>query len=215
MTDIILTDQEITKRYKEIAKVKNKRNREKLVAKIASNNDKSITPIDTLTKRYNLLYVDPPWKYEHTRSINRAIENHYNTMTLDDICNLPICNIADDPCILFMWVTNPKLAEGMRVIENWGFNYRTNFVWVKDRIGMGFYCRQQHEILTISVSGKMPVPLPENRVSSIINAKLQKHSQKPAEFYEIIEAGWPEFSKIELFARNKREGWDTWGSDEL
>jgi N6-adenosine-specific RNA methylase IME4 len=143
---------------------------------------------------------------------NRAIENHYPTMALDEICALPIAELAADDAVLYLWATAPKLAECFAVIEAWGFNYRTNIVWAKDKLGMGYYARSQHELLLIARRGALPPPLPENRISSVVYAVREEHSKKPDLFYELIERWYPTLPKIELFARSMREGWTGWGN---
>jgi N6-adenosine-specific RNA methylase IME4/ParB-like chromosome segregation protein Spo0J len=161
---------------------------------------------------YPVIYADPPWRYEHVETESRAIENQYPTMNLDEICALPVNDAATSDAILFMWATSPKLAEAMRVLEAWGFNYRTSMVWVKDRIGMGYYARQRHELLLIATKGTPPVPAPSDRLDSVIEAPLGAHSAKPVEFYERIERMYPTLPKIELFCRSPREGWAAWGN---
>lgn len=163
-------------------------------------------------KRYNVIYADPPWRYEHSISTSREIENQYPTMSLEDICNLPINKIAGTDCVLFMWATSPKLTEAMEVLRAWGFEYRTNGVWVKDKIGMGYYFRQQHELLLVATRGNIPTPAPEDRVSSVIEAPRTDHSKKPEQVYEIIERMYGDLPMIELFCRNRREGWEAWGN---
>jgi N6-adenosine-specific RNA methylase IME4 len=162
---------------------------------------------------YNLLYVDPPWRYEHVKTENRAIENHYPTMALQEICDAPIGDLADDDSILFMWATSPKLAEAMTVIAAWGFNYRTCMVWVKHAIGMGYYARQRHELLLIATKGSPGVPEPANRFDSVIEAPRGKHSAKPEIVYDMLETMYPHFTKVELFTRTVKEGWERWGLD--
>lgn len=161
---------------------------------------------------FNVIYADPPWRYEYIETESRAIENQYPTMTLDAICALPVGDIAADDCVLLMWATSPKLAEAMQVLEAWGFNYRTCMVWVKDKIGMGYYARQQHELLLIAARGELPTPLPENRPSSVFYGERTEHSRKPETAYELVERMYPEYKRVELFARNKRDGWQTWGN---
>jgi N6-adenosine-specific RNA methylase IME4 len=176
---------------------------------IAQNN----TPLNSVNgRKHNVIYADPPWRYEHCETDNRMIENQYPTMSLDDIRELPVTDIAADDCVLFMWVTSPKLDEGLSVLKSWGFNYRTCLVWIKDKIGMGYYFRQQHELLLVGTRGALPVPLPGNRVSSVLEAPRVEHSKKPAEMYEIIERMYAEYPKIELFCRSPREGWSVWGN---
>mgnify|MGYP003340424101 CR=1 FL=1 len=161
-------------------------------------------------KTYPVIYADPPWRYEHSQSDSRQIENQYPTMTLDDICALSIP--ATDDAILFMWGTSPKLEEAFRVIREWGFTYRTCAVWDKQKIGMGYYFRQQHELLLIATKGNLPAPLPENRPGSVFSYPRGEHSAKPHEVAEIIEKMYPELPKLEMFCRSAREGWGVWGN---
>lgn len=163
--------------------------------------------------KYNLILSDPPWRYEHVKTESRAIENHYPTMTLEDICALPVAELADDDAVLFLWATSPKLAEAMQVIEAWGFEYRTCMVWVKDKIGMGHYARQRHELLLIARRGSPGVPLPADREDSVIEAPRGQHSEKPLAAYEAIERMYPFATKVEIFARNTRDGWSSWGNE--
>ncbi len=169
--------------------------------------------LDELDGQYPIIYADPPWRYEHVKTENRAIENHYPTMDLDEICALPVSDIATPDSVLFLWTTSPKLAESMQVIDAWGYTYRTCMVWDKDRIGMGYYARQQHELLLIATRGSVPVPEPENRPPSVVRIRRDdEHSSKPVEFYAMIERMYPELRKLELFARCRREGWAAWGN---
>jgi N6-adenosine-specific RNA methylase IME4 len=163
-------------------------------------------------QKYPVIYADPPWRYEYVETESRAIENQYPTMELAEICALPVAALATEHAVLFLWVSNPKLEEGMAVIKAWGFQYRTCMAWVKDRPGMGYYVRQQHELLLIAKRGEPPMPLPANRPASVITAPRLKHSAKPVEFCEAIERMYPELPKIELFSRAPRDGWAAWGN---
>src|SRR6266513_1540504 len=96
--------------------------------------------------RYDVILADPPWKYAHQATPNRAVENHYPTLTLEQIASLNVANIAADDCILFLWVTSPKLEEAFAVVKAWGFKYITSAVWDKEWIGQGYYFRTQHEL---------------------------------------------------------------------
>jgi len=113
---------------------------------------------------------------------------------------------------LFLWSTNPHLPDALQVIEAWGFEYKTNIVWVKDKAGLGFIVRGQHEVLLIATRGDFPAPLPAVRPPSVITAPRREHSRKPDEAYEVIERMYPDLPKIELFARGAREGWEAWGN---
>ena len=163
--------------------------------------------------QFPILYCDPPYRYEHAISDSRKIENHYPTMPLEELCGLPVGEVSASDSVLFLWVPPPKLSEAMRLIEGWGFDYRTYIVWVKPRIGMGYYVRQQSELMLIAKRGNLPVPAPSNRPLAVINAPRTEHSEKPEEFYRIIERMYPGLPKIELFARKRREGWEAWGNE--
>lgn len=202
---------EILQAAKEIraAKSEEKRNErlEKIIA-ISTGN----APLGTVAERYPVLYLDPPWRYEHAESVSREIENQYPTMSLDDIKAMPINDIAFDDCIMFMWATSPKLAEAFEVLEAWGFSYRTCAVWDKQKIGMGYYFRQQHELLLVAVKGSPTTPAPADRPSSVFSYPRGLHSAKPHEVYEIIEAMYPTLPKLEMFCRTPRDGWGVWGN---
>lgn len=161
--------------------------------------------------KYSVIYADPPWRYEFSPTESRAIESHYPTMSLDEICAVPIKAKSTDNSILFIWATSPKLLEALKVITAWGFEYRTSMVWVKDKIGMGYYCRERHEWLLIAKKGEPPTPEERNRPDSVVEAPRLGHSEKPKKVYEIIEKMYPNLPKIELFATKRREGWVPWG----
>lgn len=167
--------------------------------------------------KYPLIYADPPWQYDFSPTDSRAIENQYPTMPVDDICALPIQQIAMDDCLLLMWGTNPKLREALKVIEAWGFEYKTNAVWVKHAIGMGYYFRQRHELLMVATRGSFPTPEPEARPDSVIEADREQHSAKPLSVYDLIDRMYPDFCgpeyRIELFQRKPRDGWSAWGNE--
>lgn len=169
------------------------------------------------TGKYQVIYADPPWEYEFSQSESRSIEAHYPTMTTEEICELKNRIPTNSDAVLFLWATNPKIEEALSVIEAWGFEYKTNMVWVKDKIGLGYYWRQQHELLLLARKGNMPIPDPANRTSSVLVAPRLGHSQKPGAVYEMIEhmypkpANYPNDYYLELFARVYRTGWDSWG----
>jgi N6-adenosine-specific RNA methylase IME4 len=163
-----------------------------------------------------VLYADPPWHFEvyNERSgVERAAGNHYPTMPLEEICALPVSYLATDAAALFLWTTAPHLQESFDVLAAWGFEYKTTVVWVKDKIGLGYFVRNQHELLLVATRGDMPSPSPANRPASVISAPRREHSRKPDEAYALIEQMYPELPKVELFARQKRSGWQTWGNE--
>ncbi|MFW9970144.1 MAG: MT-A70 family methyltransferase [Candidatus Odinarchaeota archaeon] len=161
--------------------------------------------------KYNVIYADPPWHYEGGTTSNRIIENKYPTMKTSDICKLKIPSAKDS--ILFLWVTSPKLEEGLEVMNMWGFTYKTSMVWVKDKIGMGYYARGRHEFILIGTKGSIGAPDPQNRPDSVIEAPRKEHSEKPEIMYELIEQMYPNHKYLELFARKKRENWESWGDE--
>lgn len=179
------------------------------IAEISKGNRELATDV-----RYPIIYADPPWRYENPPmgGTNRSIENHYPTMTLDEICAMPVADLATDDAMLYLWATAPKLAECMKVIEAWGFEYRTNLVWDKEVIGMGYHARNQHEILLVAKRGSIPPPEAGKQPSSVHRERRAEHSAKPDFYYEMIEAAYPQLPKIELFCRSPRDGWSVWGN---
>jgi len=193
-----------------VVKIESDRN-ERLakIAEIAAGNSEL-----SVAKRYPIIYADPPWRYENPPigATSRAIENHYPTMTLEEICALPVNELATDDAMLYLWATAPKLAECMKVIESWGFEYRTDMVWDKEVIGMGYHARNQHETLLIAKRGSIPPPKAGTQPASVYRERRGEHSAKPTFYYEMIEAAYPGLPKIELFCRSPRAGWEAWGN---
>lgn len=204
-----LSEKEILAKAKEIRATRQEKRRVERIEKIVQISKGNTELPD---KKYPLIYADPPWQYQFSETDNRKIENHYPTMTLDEICDMDLDKITTDDCILFLWATSPKLQEAMEVIASWNFTYRSSFVWVKDRIGMGYYARQRHELLLVAIKGSIPVPSPGDRLDSVVESPRLEHSSKPEVFYEMIEQMYPALPKLELFARNNREGWNAWGN---
>jgi len=164
--------------------------------------------------RFAVILADPPWRYEHPMSNRDAIENNYPTMSVDEICELPVADLALDDCVFFLWSTSSMLAQACRVIDAWGFDYRTCAAWDKLTIGRGYYFRQQHELLLLAIRGNPPAPPPSARVSSIIRARRMRHSAKPEIVYAMIDAMYPKLPKLELFARGvERLNWVSWGNE--
>jgi N6-adenosine-specific RNA methylase IME4 len=163
---------------------------------------------------YPVIYADPPWRFEpysRETGMDRAADNHYPTMTIEELRELKIP--AADDAALFLWATVPMLLQAHDVMEAWGFTYRSHFVWLKDRIGTGYWVRNQHELLLIGTKGRVPAPAPGEQHASVIEAKVGNHSAKPAAFAEIIEEMFPNCARLEMFARAPRLGWDAWGNE--
>ena len=181
-----------------------------------------VVDIYNTNKKYNIIYADPPWEYKESGSGNRVVKAHYQTMKLDEITKLPIQNISEEKSILFLWVTFPRLQEGLEVIGKWGFQYYgLGFDWVKlskngkPSWGMGYYTRQNSEVCLIGVKkdkNKRIKPLVRN-VLSVIHSSRREHSRKPDEVRENIVKICGDIPRIELFARQEIEGWDCWGNE--
>ena len=202
---------EILQAAKEIRAARSEDRRNERIEKIVAISTGN-APVGSIAERYPVIYLDPPWRYDYAESDARTIENHYPTMSLDEIKAMDVSLVAFDDCIMFMWATSPKLADAFQVLDAWGFSYRTCAVWDKQKIGMGYYFRQQHELLLIAVKGQPPTPAPANRPSSVFSYPRGQHSAKPHEVYEVIEAMYPTLPKIEMFCRTPREGWGVWGN---
>jgi N6-adenosine-specific RNA methylase IME4 len=205
---------EIVQAAKEIRAVKMAENRAAWEARNVELS-KANAPLPS-DRRYPIIYADPPWHFEVYNDATGgegAAHAHYPTMSLDDICALPVANVATPDAALFLWTTAPTLPEALKVLEAWGFVYRTHMVWVKNSPGLGYWVRNQHELLLIGARGNMRSPAEKTRPSSIIEAPKREHSRKPDETYELIEHMYPELPKIELFARNARKGWAAWGNE--
>ena len=170
--------------------------------------------------RFNLVYADPPWEFRtySDKGKDRDPSNHYPTLTDQEIAAFRLENgalltdcIADD-ALLFLWCTPANLLRALEIMEAWGFEYRSHMVWVKDRIGTGYYTRQKHEPLLIGRRGNPPTPI--EAPASVIEAARNAHSAKPHLFRETIERmypAWAEQNRIELFARQAAPNWTVHG----
>jgi N6-adenosine-specific RNA methylase IME4 len=168
-------------------------------------------------KKYGVILADPEWRFEpwsRETGMDRAADNHYPTSCLEVIASRDVASIAAPDCVLFLWATAPMLPHALLVMAAWGFNYCSNYVWAKDRIGTGYWNRNKHEHLLIGTKGKIPAPAMGTQWESLIAAPLGAHSAKPEIFHEMIEAYFPTLPKIELNRRGPpREGWDAWGNE--
>ena len=162
-------------------------------------------------KKYDVIYADPAWRYDFSKSNSREIENQYPTMTIEEICALKVP--AKENAVLYMWATAPKLLEAIKVLNAWGFEYKTQAVWDKEIIGMGYWFRGQHEILIVATKGKFSPPEQPLRISSVIREKRTKHSKKPIYVRDMIEQWFPNAERLEMFARTSGENWDVWGNE--
>jgi N6-adenosine-specific RNA methylase IME4 len=172
-------------------------------------------------KKYNIIYADPAWSFKtySDKGKGRSPDKHYSVMSLQDIKDLPIQDIADDNCILFMWVTFPLLKDSFNVIESWGFTYKTvGFTWVKKNKktdswfwGLGSYTRANAEICLLATKGVLKRK--SASVHSILDDRIMEHSKKPIRTRDRIVELLGDLPRIELFARETAEGWDSWGNE--
>lgn len=188
-----------------------------------------------MNKKYQIIYADPPWKYRQGKSMGTnfqgAADAQYSCMDYKDICELPIKNLADEKCILFMWATFPMLAEALEVIKAWGFDYKTiAFSWLKvnpinrrPSFGVGYYTKSNIEVCLLATKGNAHKLVKSNSVSQVIIAPRTKHSRKPSIVRDKIVELMGDLPRIELFAREDRQlnlkgkttfdGWDIWGNE--
>ena len=187
-----------------------------------------------IMKKYQIIYADPAWNYNSRMALGKgaaksSAEDYYNVMSIEDIMGLPIKEISAKDCILFIWVTMPKLNEVFKVIDAWGFEYKTcAFVWVKrnkvyckernlkrggidDFMGQGRWVRQNAELCLLATKGS-PKRI-SAKVRQVIYQPIQEHSKKPNEVRERIVELVGDLPRVELFAREKHEGWDAWGNE--
>lgn len=167
--------------------------------------------VDWPEGKYRVIYADPPWSYGNTQPDYQTEQrDHYPTMELKDICALPVKDLALDNAVLFIWVTSPTLEESFQVIKGWGFKYKASFIWDKVGHNMGHYNSVRHEFLLIAVRGSCQ-PDVHKLFDSVVSEKREGHSKKPTAFYDIIDTIYPHGPRIELFARNERKGWNSYG----
>ena len=173
-------------------------------------------------KKYNIIYADPPWTYKvwsGKGKEKKSAENHYNCLKDEDIYDLPVSKISDKNCILFIWVTYPLLIQGIKTIEKWGFEYKTcGFSWVKKNKksnslfwGLGHWTRANNEICLLATRGKLTRI--SKSVHQVIYEPIRQHSQKPDCVRDRIVELMGDLPRIELFAREKIDGWDCWGNE--
>jgi N6-adenosine-specific RNA methylase IME4 len=163
---------------------------------------------------WDLIYADPPWPMEWPISRNRGAATHYRIMAVDDIAGLGVAGIAAPDSVLFLWATAPKLVEALRVVEAWGFAYRTHLVWDKSAIGMGYWARGRHELLLVAIRGSPRAPTSSRRPDSVlVYPRSNRHSEKPPQVRRLVSRMVPWATRrVELFARGRPpSGWVFWG----
>ena len=175
------------------------------------------------TKKYSIIYADPPWNGLgwNNGSGQKCPANHYAVQPDEWITGLPVKNISNDNSVLFLWVTFPNLILGIKTIESWGFKYSTcAFNWVKRNkkadsffVGCGNYTRANSELCLMGTRGSMQNKVVSHSVRQVCDARIEKHSKKPDEIRDRIVELFGDLPRIELFARQKTEGWDVWGNE--
>lgn len=188
---------------------------------------KSKTAGEDLLKRvhgehFSTILADPPWQFSN-RTGKMAPEHkrlaRYPTMTLQDIKELPVAQIAKEKSHLYLWVPNALVLEGLQVMEHWGFTYKTQLIWYKirkdggpDGRGVGFYFRNVTELVLFGIRGKMRTLKPGRTQVNILSTRKREHSRKPDEIYPLVESCSPG-PYLEMFARHPRKGWKQWGNE--
>lgn len=177
--------------------------------------------VKEVTGKYKTILADPPWRFAN--NTGKVAPEHkrlsrYPTLSLQEIMDIPVNSIADKEAHLYLWVPNALLAEGLEVMEKWGFTYKTNVVWYKirkdggpDGRGVGFYFRNVTELILFGIKGKIRTLQPGRTQVNLLATRKREHSRKPDELYPIIEACSPG-PYLELFARGGRKGWSAWGN---
>jgi N6-adenosine-specific RNA methylase IME4 len=206
--------QEIKKEEKKELHIEKKKEYEQRIETV-TNNEFKIDIFNT-TNKFRVIYADPAWSYNDKQDTPQlgGASKHYNTMTVNEICNLPVNEISEKDSVLFLWVTSPLLEDAFAVIKSWGFKYKTSFVWDKVKHNMGHYNSVRHEFLLIATKGSC---VPDNKklydsVQTI--ERNDNHSEKPIEFLDIIDDIYNYGNKLEMFCRNiKKEKWYGWGNE--
>jgi len=171
-------------------------------------------------KKYKIIYSDPAWSYKvwTAKGGHKSASAHYKTMSIEDIKNLPVQDIADKDCVLFIWVTMPNLIEGIETIKSWGFKYKTcGFTWLKTYkngnpvCGLGYWTRSNVELCLLATKGK-PKRINKGVYQAVLDVQ-REHSRKPDCVRNRIVELMGDLPRIELFARQKVEGWDCWGNE--
>lgn len=172
-------------------------------------------------QKFGIIYADPPWRFDvwsEDRGVEKSPQNQYPTMTVEEICALPIKELPAQDALLFLWITSPRLFRAPELFRAWSpsepWTYCTHYVWDKEKIATGYWNRNRHELLLVARLGNVPKPLPEHREPSVYREPSTVHSAKPIYYCELIERQFPNLPKIELFRRGPaRVGWKAWGNE--
>lgn len=177
---------------------------------LAAENVKSV---ELPEGKYRVIYADPPWQYGGCMNpdAGMAADLQYPTMPLDEIAALPVADLAADNAVLFLWTTSPLLQDSFTIINAWGFQYKASFVWDKVKHNFGYYNSVRHEFLLVCTKGSC-TPDNSKLYDSVQSIERTEHSKKPEEFRQIIDDLYPSGPRIELFAREPADNWQSWGN---
>jgi len=196
--------------------VKREKQKEEKAKQVKATTEK----LQPTEKKYRVIYADPPWKYNEQQHVDfgnvqeTVLGTHYPSMSMQELCDLPVKEMLEDDAVLFLWVTSPLLEESFQIIKAWGFKYKTSMVWDKVKHNVGNYVSVRHEFVLICTKGSAT---PDNKKlhNSVQRIERTKHSRKPEKFREIIDDIYTYGNRIELFAREKLpEGWVAWGNEK-
>ena len=164
---------------------------------------------------FSVILADPPWLFTSNSDAKpgRNARGHYPCMPLRDIAQMPVPSIAARDALLLLWVTVPFAMQAQDIISGWGFRYVSQVVWIKDRIGLGHWARNRHELLLIAKSGQFACPAPALFPDSVICGQQREHSRKPDAVHAVVDARLGHLRRVELFARQQRPGWASWGNE--
>jgi len=169
--------------------------------------------LETNGKKYKVIYADPPWEIKSMvlDKWKSPLSDKYNTMSFDDIKKIPVNNVSDDDCSLFLWATHTYLEKAFELIREWGFKYHCCITW--DKISGFSLCgfHRRTEFCLFAYKGKLNINQKGKFIPTIIVEKSKDHSRKPKQFHALIENNTPE-PRLELFARDRREGWEYYGN---
>jgi len=211
----------INQAYQEIKKEEKKeelkQKKEEYIQRVEAKKDNDFkVDIYTTKETFRVIYADPAWSYndkQNTPNLGGA-SKHYDTMSINELCDLPVQKISEKDSVLFLWVTSPLLEDAFKVVQAWGFKYKSSFIWDKVKHNMGHYNSVRHEILLICTKGSCT---PDNKILHDSVQSIERndnHSEKPIEFINIIDELYSHGNKIELFCRNiKKSGWYGWGNE--
>lgn len=186
------------------------RNAREAIAQLRREDRIEVTLAEAVQGKYQVIYADPPWRYSNS-GFDGSAEGQYPTMATEDICAMPVKDRSASNAVILMWAVNPLLEDAFAVMKAWGFDYKTNFVWVKNNHVGGFYCLGRHELLLVGVKGSC-LPRKGSLAMSDLHYPRSEHSKKPHEVYELIERMY-EGPYLEMFARNQRPNWTSFGND--